>query len=89
MYIQGDDETKMAAPTSPLASESDLDAGFDSQASPMESAGTSTTPNTEISPPDSPFQASEVFKDKRLAARKKMSLLTLEEKVREAYTFGG
>lgn len=40
-----------------------------------------STPNTEFSPPSSPQQKSQLLRDTRLAARKKLDTLTLEEKV--------
>ncbi|KAH8173841.1 PA14 domain-containing protein [Sarocladium implicatum] len=40
-----------------------------------------STPNTEFSPPSSPQQKSQLLIDTRLAARKKLQTLTLEEKV--------
>lgn len=48
----------------------------------VDSMDTNSTPNTEYSPPDSPFQEHPGFmKNKRLAARKKLAQLTQEEKV--------
>lgn len=42
-----------------------------------------TTPDTEYSPPETPFREHEGFmKSKRMAARKKLGQLTQEEKVR-------
>ncbi|KAK1755044.1 glycoside hydrolase superfamily [Echria macrotheca] len=52
--------------------------------SPMESLDTNTTPDTEFSPPDSPFQQQpdeRILLNKRLLARKKLENLTQEEKV--------
>lgn len=44
--------------------------------------GSNTTPDTEYSPPASPFHEHEAFtKNKRMAARKKLGQLTQEEKV--------
>lgn len=40
-----------------------------------------STPNTEFSPPSSPHQKSQLLRDTRLAAAKKLGTLTLEEKV--------
>ncbi|KAK3939692.1 beta-glucosidase B [Diplogelasinospora grovesii] len=50
-------------------------------ASPVGSIDTNTTPDTEFSPPESPFQDIGPPKDKRQLARKKLSTLTQEEKV--------
>ncbi|KAI1761806.1 glycoside hydrolase family 3 protein [Hypoxylon sp. FL1150] len=55
--------------------------GMDSNASPFESVDSNTTPNTEFSPPGSPFPKSCLLKDCRLQARQKLARLTLEEKV--------
>lgn len=62
----------------------DVDIGrdIDPSVSPVVSIDTNTTPDTEFSPPDSPFRESAPPKDKRLLARKKLATLTLEEKVR-------
>ncbi|KAJ9132023.1 Beta-glucosidase [Pleurostoma richardsiae] len=57
-----------------------MDHGIDPNASPLESVGPSTTPDTEISPPDSPVQQSNVLKG-RILARKKLAQLNQEEKV--------
>lgn len=47
-----------------------------------DSMDTSTTPDTEYSPPETPFREHERFmKSKRMAARKKLGQLTQEEKV--------
>lgn len=59
---------------------------IDPNASPsdsVDSMDTNTTPDTEFSPPDSPFNHSKVFlsENKRLAARRKLASLTQEEKV--------
>ncbi|KAK4457996.1 glycoside hydrolase superfamily [Cladorrhinum samala] len=59
----------------------DTDRDIDPNASPAESYDTNTTPNTEFSMPDSPFEQAGPPKDKRLLARQKLSTLTLEEKV--------
>lgn len=58
--------------------EMDLDSGIDPNASPLDSIGISSTPNTELSPPESPFEG---FKGNREAAQAKLSKLTQEEKV--------
>ncbi|KAI0126905.1 glycoside hydrolase family 3 protein [Xylariales sp. AK1849] len=58
-----------------------LDDGIDTIASPPDSAGSSATPYTEFSPPESPFQKNAVPRECRRAARVKLALLTLEEKV--------
>lgn len=47
----------------------------------MDSDMSNSTPNTEFSPPSSPQQKSQLLRDTRLAARKKLETLTLEEKV--------
>lgn len=52
---------------------------MDPNASPMESVMTDSTPDTEFSLPASPLRA---LKNTRLAARKKLGQLSLEEKVR-------
>jgi beta-glucosidase len=54
---------------------------IDPSVSPVGSIDTNTTPDTEFSPPGSPFHESAPSKDKRLLARKKLGTLTLEEKV--------
>ena len=63
----------------------DYDSSVDPNASPLESVGTSTTPDTEISPPGSPFEPNGLFKDKRFLAKKKLARLTQEEKVWPVY----
>ncbi|KAH8906025.1 glycosyl hydrolase family 3 N terminal domain-containing protein [Coniochaeta sp. PMI_546] len=53
-----------------------------SPAASVDSMDTNTTPDTEYSPPESPFHEYEHFtKNKRTAARKKLGQLTQEEKV--------
>ncbi|KAJ9148718.1 Beta-glucosidase [Coniochaeta hoffmannii] len=58
---------------------------IDPNASPAaseDSMDTNTTPDTEYSPPESPFHEHQDFmKNKRMAARKKLVQLTQEEKV--------
>lgn len=55
-----------------------------SPAASVDSMDTNTTPDTEYSPPESPFREYEHFtKNKRTAARKKLEQLTQEEKVRQ------
>lgn len=54
---------------------------IDPNASPVGSIDTNTTPDTEFSPPDSPFQQSGPPKDKRQIAKQKLATLTIEEKV--------
>ncbi|KAI0392240.1 glycoside hydrolase family 3 protein [Xylariaceae sp. FL0594] len=49
--------------------------------SPSDSNESNGTPDTEYSPPESPFPKRLVFQDSRSAARKKLAQLTLEEKV--------
>lgn len=66
-----------------LAPVSSLDIERDAvhNASPAGSIDTNTTPDTEFSPPDSPFHQSGPPKDKRLLARQKVATLTQEEKI--------
>ncbi|KAK0618070.1 glycoside hydrolase family 3 protein [Bombardia bombarda] len=59
----------------------DTSPDLDPNASPVGSIDTNTTPDTEFSPPDSPFQQIALPKNKRFLARKKLATLTLEEKV--------
>lgn len=54
---------------------------IDPNASPVGSIDTNTTPDTEFSPPDSPFQQGGPPKDKRQLAKQKLATLTIEEKV--------
>ncbi|KAK4217049.1 beta-glucosidase B [Rhypophila decipiens] len=54
---------------------------IDPNASPVGSIDTNTTPDTEFSPPDSPFQQVGPPKDKRQLAKQKLASLTIEEKV--------
>ena len=58
---------------------------IDIQASPagsVDSMDTNTTPDTEYSPPESPFREQRKFvTSKRMAARRKLERLTQEEKV--------
>ncbi|KAI1491760.1 glycosyl hydrolase family 3 N terminal domain-containing protein [Biscogniauxia mediterranea] len=58
-----------------------FDDGIDPSVSPFESTGSNTTPDTEFSPPDSPVSKHAVLDDSRLLARKKLAMLTLEEKI--------
>lgn len=58
-----------------------MDSGVDPNASPLDSVDTNTTPDTQFSPPDSPYQHSGSLKDKRVAARKKLAQLSQDEKV--------
>jgi beta-glucosidase len=60
----------------------DADSDMDPNASPLESAGSTTTPDTEISPPYSPISQHAVLKDKRSIAKRKLAELTQKEKVR-------
>ncbi len=54
-----------------------------SPAASVDSMDTNTTPDTEYSPPESPFHEQQDFvENKRMAARKKLGQLTQEEKVR-------
>jgi beta-glucosidase len=56
--------------------------GIDPLASPSDSSGGSNaTPDTEYSPPDSPFPKQRLLQDSRATARQKLASLTLEEKV--------
>lgn len=55
---------------------------FDPNPSPLSSVESTTTPDTVFSPLESPFQKTLGFKDARSVARHKLSLLSLEEKVR-------
>ncbi|KAL1888681.1 hypothetical protein Sste5346_009386 [Sporothrix stenoceras] len=64
-----------------VSGEIDSDSGIDATTSPLGSAGPSITPDTEISPPNSPFTPSEKLNDARQTAKKKLATLTLEEKV--------
>jgi beta-glucosidase len=58
------------------------DQDIDPNPSPAESEMSHSTPNTEFSPPTSPPQnVQRLMKDTRLAARKKLAQLDLEEKV--------
>ncbi|KAI0410063.1 glycoside hydrolase family 3 protein [Xylaria palmicola] len=52
---------------------------IDSFSSPSE--GSNVTPDTEYSPPDSPFPKQHLLRDNRSEARKKLANLTIEEKV--------
>ncbi|KAK6698031.1 hypothetical protein SNK03_010814 [Fusarium graminearum] len=47
----------------------------------MDESNTPSTPDTEFSPPCSPPQKIQYLRDTRSAAKEKLSLLTLEEKV--------
>ncbi|CAK7231723.1 hypothetical protein SEUCBS140593_008021 [Sporothrix eucalyptigena] len=62
------------------SAEVDSDSSIEATSSPNGSEGPSTTPDTEISPPDSPFTPSEKLSDARQTAKKKLETLTLEEK---------
>ncbi|KAK3335412.1 glycoside hydrolase superfamily [Cercophora scortea] len=53
----------------------------DPHSSPVGSIDTNTTPDTEFSPPGSPFQQIGLPKNKRLLARNKLATLTQEEKI--------
>lgn len=53
----------------------------DPNPSPVRSSSSDTTPDTELSPPCSPYHQNGDIKDKRLFARKKLLQLTQEEKV--------
>ncbi|KAI1813405.1 glycoside hydrolase family 3 protein [Poronia punctata] len=61
--------------------ESPLYEEVDHLASPSESNGSNVTPNTEYSPPESPFPKRRVLRNSRSAAKKKLANLTVEEKV--------
>ncbi|KAH8682350.1 glycoside hydrolase family 3 protein [Xylariales sp. PMI_506] len=58
-----------------------LDDGIDPNVSSLESVDTATTPGTEFSPPESPFQKKVSPKNSRLIAQEKTVRLTLDEKV--------
>jgi beta-glucosidase len=62
----------------------DMSPEIDPNASPIGSTDTNTTPGTEFSPPESPFQQFPPLKSPRLLARSKLSALTQEEKVRSS-----
>ncbi|KAJ8122053.1 hypothetical protein ONZ43_g1650 [Nemania bipapillata] len=53
--------------------------GVDPLSSPSD--GSNVTPDTEYSPPDSPFPKQRLLQDSRSAAKKKLASLTTEEKV--------
>ncbi|KAI8624219.1 glycoside hydrolase family 3 protein [Xylariaceae sp. FL1651] len=55
--------------------------GVDPLASPSDSIGSNATPDTEYSPPNSPFQKHSILRDSRSVAREKLASLTVEEKV--------
>lgn len=59
-----------------------MDGGIDPNASPLDSVDTNTTPDTQFSPPDSPYHLNGSLKATRMAARKKLAQLSLDEKVR-------
>ena len=54
---------------------------LDPLASPSDISGSNATPDTEYSPPDSPFPKQNPIHDSRSAAREKLASLTVEEKV--------
>ena len=58
-----------------------LDSDIDPTPSPLSSIGITTTPDTELSPPESPYQKHAVPHDCRLSAKAKLATLTLQEKV--------
>lgn len=60
-----------------------IDSGIDPNASPLDSVDTNTTPNTQFSPPDSPYQHNASLKETRMTARKKLAHLSQDEKVGE------
>ncbi|KAI0021179.1 glycoside hydrolase family 3 protein [Xylariomycetidae sp. FL0641] len=55
--------------------------GIDSNASPVESLDSTTTPSTELSPPESPMLKTATLLSARSLARTKLANLILEEKV--------
>ncbi|KAF2970131.1 hypothetical protein GQX73_g3468 [Xylaria multiplex] len=55
--------------------------GGDPLASPSDTCGSNATPDTEYSPPDSPFPKQHSLKDSRSAAKNKLASLTIDEKV--------
>lgn len=68
-----------------MSTVTDSQAGRDVEApiSPPETETSNSTPNTVFSPPYSPPQkVQQLLRDTRVAARKKLDQLTLEEKVR-------
>lgn len=69
-----------------------LDSDVDADTSPlgMGSAGTVSTPDTEVTPPESPVQQHRShLSSERLWAKKKLSQLTQEEKVSMGLLFQG
>lgn len=62
------------------------DQELQSNMSPGGSDLVNSTPNTEFSPPSSPPQKSQILKDTRISARKKLAQLTLQEKVISAFS---
>lgn len=58
-----------------------LDDVVDANPSPLESCVATTTPDTDLSPPQSPVQKNAILNSYRLEAAKKLGSLTLEEKV--------
>lgn len=67
-----------------VAREMALDSDVDADTSPLDmgSAGTVSTPDTEVTPPESPVQQHRShLSSERLWAKKKLSQLTQEEKV--------
>ncbi|CAK7208385.1 hypothetical protein SBRCBS47491_000074 [Sporothrix bragantina] len=65
-----------------LPQEVGSDSGIDTVASPNESAGSlTTTPYTEVSPPNSPFTPGKHLSNARQTAQKKLAALTLDEKI--------
>lgn len=58
-----------------------LDGDIDQNISPLESAGTCSTPDTEISSPSSPVPKTNKLERERAWARRKLAVLTQEEKV--------
>jgi beta-glucosidase len=70
---------------SEIARDMALDSDVDLDASPMEigSADALSTPDTEVTPPESPVQEHRShLSSERLWAKKKLSQLTQDEKVR-------
>ncbi|KAI1821813.1 glycoside hydrolase family 3 protein [Xylaria intraflava] len=58
-----------------------MSTSMETLASLSDTGGSNATPNTEYSPPDTPFLKQRSIQDSRGAARKKLSYLTIEEKV--------
>jgi hypothetical protein len=53
---------------------------MDASGSPFGIDTAASTPNTDLSPPDSPLKAAAVILNKRLNAKRKLATLTQDEK---------